>query len=286
MIIQPSPEAVVVWVELDGNWKIQGTLKRPRLGAWLHICIQVDPQRNEYSSAVNGEVMGTFSTNMTGAPRSLNMSIADRQRQFLGSVSNVQIFTDSAGQNIQELSGKPCMHTGDILSWNPEDWKVEGSHLQLVEEDKESVCEQQDNYLVAIPVEMDIMEALEICRDKLNRSILPYQADLTSLQSFATWYTNTVGAFDKIWVPFSDDKQEGVFLNLNDQTEAVFLPWGISQPNGGSGQNYVSFSHNLDYRDNPADREGIWSSCLLDSSLLLRLDGLCDNSYIGKLPYS
>ena len=163
---------------------------------------------------------------------------------------------------------------------------MEGSHIQLVEEDRESVCEPRDSYLVAIPVEMDIHEAVEICNDKLSRSILPYQEDLVSLQSFATWYKNTVGPFDKVWVPFSDERQEGVFLNMNDQTEAVFLPWDISQPNGGIDQNYVSFQANLHYRDNPADREGIWSSCLLDSSLLLRLDGLCDSSYIaGKFPH-
>ena len=52
----------------------------------------------------------------------------------------------------------------------------------LVEEPEERVCRQEETYAVAIPVEMGIHDAMDLCQKKLNNSIIPYQKGKGSLK--------------------------------------------------------------------------------------------------------
>ena len=199
-------------------------------------------------------------------------------------MTNIQVLTVSYNHNISALSSEPCSTEGDVLAWHPGDWRVEGDRWLLVEETGDSVCDQGNSYTIAIPVEMAIQEAIDICRNKLNKSILPYHEDQDSLHSYTSWYLNITGGLcHSVWTPFSDVKTEGLFLNINDGSEARYLPWEAAQPNGGSDENYVRIMLRMSlYRAVPLDSPQICTSCLLDRSLLLRLDGLCEDSYIGE----
>ena len=68
---------------------------------------------------------------------------------------------------------------------------MEGTRWMLVEETEDSVCDQESAYVVAVPIQLDIHEALGICRGKLNNSIIPYQGDLASHKVYTDWYYNT-----------------------------------------------------------------------------------------------
>lgn len=69
---------------------------------------------------------------------------------------------------------------------------------------------------------------------------------------------------------------------MNDETKATFLPWDDSEPNGGLDENHVRVGYpSILYKDLAAGWPGVCSSCLLDRSMFLRLDGRCDDSYIG-----
>ena len=72
---------------------------------------------------------------------------------------------------------------------------------------------------------------------------------------------------------------------MNDKLSAAFLAWDIGEPNNDTNQNYVRIALTSGlYRDNPASGYGeVCNSCLLDRSLLLRLDGLCEDSFMGIL---
>ena len=127
--------------------------------------------------------MGTVvGQNVTNSPKTLNIVLGKSENynfveeQFQGSVSNIQVFTNSPNHSISSLSSEPCGVEGDLLAWHPGDWRVEGDRWLLVEETGDSVCDQGNSYTIAIPVEMAIQEAIDICR-KLNNSIMVYQED-------------------------------------------------------------------------------------------------------------
>ena len=159
---------------------------------------------------------------------------------------------------------------------------MEGERWLLVEEAGDRVCDQKDNYTVAIAARVGIHEAMDICRKKLNNSIIPLQVDRNAILTFSAWHFNTTGgACDSIWTPLSDEQTEGVFSNMNDGSETTFLPWGTAEPNGDQDENFVAIKKGV-YNDVDEKRPRC-SSCLLDRSLLLRLDGLCEESYIGQM---
>ena len=295
MTLWQLPEGVFFWVQINNAWTKLKQIKNPRLFYWYHACLEIEIKNSTFSAAVNGEFTGTVAleTNFTNSPSNLRMTIGDWANfdlikvQFHGSVSNLQVFTTSSNPNITTLSSEPCRYEGDMLSWRAEDWRVEGTRWVMEEETKESVCDQENTYAVAIPVEMGIHKAMDICRKKLKNGIMPYQEDHESLQSFAVWYNMTTGgACNNIWAPFADDKSEGQFLNMNDDSEAKILFWAYYQPNGGTQQNFVSLS-TLTYLYNDVSNQAkdVCTSCLLHRSLLLRLDGLCEDSYIGDCSY-
>ena len=285
------PKIVILWAFWDDGWYRLGIIENPRLNYWYHVCLQVDTPRNQITAVVNGKLVGTANGGMTNSPTTLQMAIGKwksrektgkKEEQFEGSVTNIQLFSISPHQNITKLSSDPCGLVGDLLAWRSEDWRVEGERWLLVEEVEESVCDEGTNYTVAIPVEMGINEALDICRKKLNNSYIPYQNTLESVKKYGAWYSNiTGGACSSVWTPFSDEKNEGNFVNMNNGLEANLF-WTKTQPNGGRDQNYVvmsSLSHL--YTDVQQQAFAVCTSCLLDKSLLLRLDGLCKDSNIG-----
>ena len=285
------PEAVDIWIFWDkGMYKLV-SIGNPKVNYWYHICLEIDLEENKITASVDGKLVGSVhEQNITNIPTYLKINLGKwlstdyEEDQFQGSVTNVQAFTVATDHNITALTSQPCGVTGDILAWQVQDWRVEGTRWLLVEELEESVCDQGDNYTVAIPVQMGIHEAMDICKMKLKNSTMPYQEDIVSLQAYTTWYFNiTDGLCRAVWTPFSDEVDEGLFVNMFDNTKAAFLPWAASCPNGGTTDNFVRIaSSSRLYRDTQTDGYGICcSSCLLDRSLLLRLDGLCEDSYIG-----
>ena len=281
------PKAVVIWIIFNKNHYKVGNLENPKVNFWYHVCLYIDLEKNRITASLNGRIVGTvLGKNVTNSPKTLHMVLGKSnsiEEQFQGSATNIQVFTVSPDHNISSLSSEPCGVQGDLLAWHPEDWRVEGERWLLVEETGDSVCDQGNNYTIAIPVEMGIHEAMDICRMMLNNSIMPYQKDKPSLYAFSSWYHNIT---DKqcayIWVPLTDEECDGVFLDMNDDSKTELLFWEHLQPNGGTDQDYVTISPPSGlYDDNVAQLPGVCSSCLLDRSLLLRMDGVCEDSDIG-----
>ena len=81
---------------------------------------------------------------------------------------------------------------------------------------------ENDFYQLAIPSNITFQESLDICKQKLNDSIIPFQRDHeVFLEYNALLVKITGGDCPYIWTPFSDQKKEGTFLNMNDNTEAA-----------------------------------------------------------------
>ena len=179
----------------------------------------------------------------------------------------------------------PCKHRQNaILPWDPNSWSVEGSEWSLVEEFEEILCYPNDHYNLAIPLKMSIHESMDTCNHKLNNSIIPFPQDLETFHKYVTWYKNTTGGTcSSMWAPVTDENSEGIYLNMNSNAVEEFLPWDASEPNGGKDENFVRISVSKGGLLDASHYKISCSSCLLSSSLLLQLDGLCEHSMIGNL---
>ena len=294
-IMWQHPKAVITWLRWNKAWYKLGHLGNPRVNYWYHLCMEIDLLVNVITAAVNGEQMGrVVGKNIKNTPKVLRITLGklesydysqgSTEKQFQGSVTNIhaiKVSTESVF-NTTAMSLEPCSIEGDLLAWTPEDWKVEGTRWELVEEAEDSVCHQRSMYAVAFPFTIDIHQAMDICKKKLNNSIMPYQEDQASLEVYTSWYNNITGGLcTAVWTPFSDEEGEGTFINMNDGTLAKYLPWSDNQPNGETDENYVSvFLQTSLYWDNPLDKESC-GHCFLHRSLLFHLDGLCEDSVIG-----
>ena len=209
------------------------------------------------------------------------------EEQFFGSVTNVRVFSSAFNSfaNIEDLSLHPCEHQGDLLAWEAGLWEVKGDNWILIEESQKSVCRQEETYLLAVPFEIEAREAIKLCQKRLGGGILSSYDNASTLRDFAEWFESiSAGSCSFLWTPYSDEKSEGDFVNMNDNAEATYLPWGPSQPNGGREENFVRMTYNPDdiqYIDSANFVKGTCSSCQLNTTLLLRLAGLCNDSFIG-----
>ena len=275
-------DAIKLASSWDGKYHILGAIQNPRLDHWYHICLKLDLLSTKVEVAVNGEYLGeVVDQNLTNIPDKLQMKIGQGEHnlQFQGSVTNIQVIKE---RDVREVSGSPCNQTDIILPWNPKDWKMVGPHFSLVEEYEEVFCGFNDQYNLAIPTLMTLDESYPMCRHKLNHSIIPFQDDACSFREYVAWHkTVTGGSCSYIWTPFSDKLTEGHFLNMNNNKTSLQI-WDRSQPNGGRDENFVVINVNSVAMVDVAQTTLGCSSCLLSTRLLLKLDGLCKDSLMGK----
>ena len=125
---------------------------------------------------------------------------------------------------------------------------------------------------------------MNICKHKLNNSvIIPFHKDAETFLNYIAWHKNTSGgACSNVWTPFSDQQSEGSFLNMNNNATVEFQFWDKTEPNGGRVENYAVIDIPRAALDDVPRSWISCSSCLLSSSMLLKLDGLCKDSVIGN----
>ena len=93
-------------------------------------------------------------------------------KQFQGSVSNIKVFREG---NVTDLSSSPCTRRQNaILSWNSNDWKVNGSDWSLAEEFDDEFCDVSGTSTLAIQSMITFKESLAIYK-QLNNSLVPSQ---------------------------------------------------------------------------------------------------------------
>ena len=288
--IRPNYRGVMLTIDWGGGIHYLGEIQNPQLDFWYHICLKIDSFANKIDSAVNGNHLGGKSIPLgygSQMPSKLKMTIGKGQnnKQFFGSVANVRVFKEG---NVTEITASPCkVRQGMILSWDSKYWDVVGPHWLLTEETKDVVCDPfEKDYKLAIPIQFSRNESTTICKEKLNNGVIPYPDSEEAFLKYVTWYkkiTNEVCHF--IWTPLSDRETESKYLNVNDNTEAKHQPWDGVQPNGGKDENFVVINvRRKALRDVSDSRTSLYcSACSLSNSLMLRLDGVCEDSLIGNL---
>ena len=135
--VSGTHNSVGLWGTFGGMWIYFGKITEPKLFFWYHICQKVDTSQGRISVSVNGHQRATniSAENLKrNKPRVLGGRIVVGKatqvsttkdpidQQFLGSVSNVNIF--SAGNlSIEVLSSNnTCNVEGDVLPWSSAFW--------------------------------------------------------------------------------------------------------------------------------------------------------------------
>ena len=281
--IRPHREAIVLAVYWDGGMHFSEHLKNPKLDHWYHICLKIDVKRKEIEFAVDGMLMRrVVDQNITNVPNKLRMNIGvdHENRQFRGSDANIQVFNNG---NITKISAAPCTDgPGTLLSWNPQHWKVTGLRWIMKEEYKEIICTPNERYNLAVPSEITFQESVNLCKQQLSNSVIPYPENNSALLKYVTWHNNTTGGTCPcMWTPLSDENSEGVFFNVNINSTVQYQNWGKREPNGGKKENHVIIKARTTALNDVDKNRLFCSACSISSSLVLRLDGVCQDSFIG-----
>ena len=154
----------------------------------------------------------------------------------------------------------------------------------MIEEFEDQVCVSSDFYHLAIPSKMTIHESMDTCKHKLSNSFNPFELDKDLFFKYVDWHTKaTGGGCTWIWTPLKKLDFEGLFLNMNDNTETKIQNWARGQPNGGRNENFVQIVVPQMALADDEPEEKTCSSCRISVMLLLQLDGRCEHSLIGNV---
>ena len=106
--------------------------------------------------------------------------------------------------------------------------------------------------------------------------------DETDLKQMVALVKENTMSCTGIWMPISDEVEEGEYLNTFTQKLATYLPWRKGQPNGDVSENFVSLvlQGNASYWD-LAGSEQQCVSCALNAGKSFRLRGLCKGTHLG-----
>ena len=262
-----------------------GKLQNPMLDIWYHICLNFDLKTNEIEASVNRQPIGRVHVkSVSNKPDKLKIKIGlgHDNEQFQGSITNIKVLEEV---NTSNTLSSFCDHGHSyILSWSPEYWTLVGSQWSLIEEFGGQVCVPSNFFDLAISSKMTFDESMDTCKHKLNKSIIPFEQDKDLFFKYVDWHTKTTGGVCTwIWTPLIKLDSEGLVLNKNDNIETSVQNWAKGQPNGGKYENFVVI---VAAQMALADSEPYWSSCSscrISNMLLLQMDGLCTDSFIGNV---
>jgi hypothetical protein len=285
--------------------KLHSVDQKPWTNVWMHICADVDTVTGTLSVSLNGRpalnatikhLQGgnkpTFLKGKLGIGISKVEEAYGGTRQFVGSVTNINLFFHDADKSIEDMSRSPCSHVGDFMAWTNADFDWKGPMSNDIKVEIERSCEKTISngkkssntvYSLLLPTEMSWTEAQHKC-NALGKATMTDINNDGELQHMVRWVKETRSSCLALWTPITDKAVEGVFLNSNTRAVVPFLPFLDGQPNGGTSENAVELllENYIGYRDTNADNPGRCVSCTLKSSTTFRLRGLCQSSHMGK----
>ena len=286
---------LALWAEIGRkDWKMFHRLNVP-WKFWTHICADIDTATGNIAVSMDGRPIITKSSEKlkTGKPENLDqkleIGITDSdvtnggRRQFVGSFSNLNFYLHDESTSLEALSNEPCKTEGNYLSWSEMTFRKNGDGIFESEGNKREVCAVlPDLYKVLLPGKMHWSQANFLCKFAGNGWITDVQND-EDLQRVSSWIRNASDSCPLIWLPLSDERNEGVWENTNSNSVSKYLRWSEGQPNGLRTQNHavldVESLHFLDF----FDEDNHCAYCTLNTSATLNLRGLCKDSYLGTL---
>ena len=272
-----------------------GTVEELKLNFWNTACLAVETGSGLLSLTVNQKLVAsqtiskiiksTRRINLNGRltiGMSYNVNNLVPMEQYQGSISNIQVHKGGFHELVK-LQSEKCDKPGDYLTWKNMTWTLTGRE-NIITEVHESVCDTAETYDIAFPAGLPQGAALRTC-SKLGEGNMTTIRDEGALMNYIQWFRLMVGEgrCNYIWTPHSDEKIESVFINMNTGTEAEFLPWYPTDPDGDISENSVAIKTkggSKSYID-VTSRYSNCFSCSLKSSLTFIWMGACIHTHLG-----
>ena len=269
-------------------------MDKPWTNYWQHICLDVDITAKTLTSSVNGRKNVTVDVEdmLTNKPDFLENKLVlgitedpvKGPLQFHGSVVNINIHHNITGKSVEKMSANPCQFSasGDFMAWSDVAWEKTGDNVREMEMEDKTVCDKNKTVNVPLAGKMKWHDAKQTC-EKLGHGNITETNNEIYLLTFVDWFETNKDCTD-IWTPFTDEEDEGVYINSNNGNVVDYLPWMAGQPNGGSLQNYIAIyiiKHIPMFLDDP-DKSTHCVSCSVDVLTMFTLWGRCEDTYLGR----
>ena len=272
-----------------GNFTKLHNVEKPWTHVWMHLCAEVDTDTGNMSVSLNGgaPIMGRDENLLTNKPSNLKDKIkiglstenyfALGSDQFFGLVTNINIFTSNKSRSLKSMTSDPC-DQGDFMAWSITGLEMTGINLKITEDD--DVCSHKETYDIILPGLASWHEADHQCKGLGHMTQID---DATHFKRMVALAKENPMSCTGVWMPISDEVEEGEYLNTNTQELAAFLPWRKGQPNGDVGENFVALIMQGDasYWD-LAESDQLCASCALKNGKSFRLRGLCKGTHLGN----
>ena len=130
------------------------------------------------------------------------------------------------------------------MSWDSMEWGASGDDVSVVETENNDVCREveEGRYNLALPFGKTQDQVISTCH-KLGHAWLTSLDNQEQYEQFIAWFDRiTNKTCKRIWTPYSDKREEGVFVNVDDGSPVTFLPWAVGDPNGGKIENGIAIN--------------------------------------------
>ena len=137
--------------------------------------------------------------------------------QFSGSVTNINVFRAKDKTLLKRQAEKPCSFSSKeaILSWPSMQWKITENVSQTTIH-KHTLCSVTDYINLRLPLLWRKSSAKDFC-SKLGDGKISEFSDPSNLSNLhmEEMYGNRFSECEFFWTPYSDENEEGVFINEN-----------------------------------------------------------------------
>ena len=280
----------VLWMRAGITWHRIAEMKPFWLNFWLHTCVQININDGKIRVNLNNLKPITFMINGLKAnmPTSLQEKMLigvseqgkeDDPKQFVGSVANIQLLEDNGQNNITEIVTNMCDEREAILAYSSMTWTMIGN-VSETEAPSSEICFHNSSYKLGIPAQMSLEHGILACAVASGK--------MASIEHFEE-LDNIVSIFEthvcqNLWVPLSDDQEEGIFTNIYDKKLANYLPWLPGAPDGGSDENEVILDISLKlYNDVGAAFKQSCTICEIPVNTTFTLIGGCEDTFLGEI---
>ena len=282
----------MIILKVQGKSYIMGWYKqRLTMHSWSHVCLSIDGTSGHVASAVDGQPMRNFTIQDLRTAEGIDLDkrlvlgitwTGDSVYQSESSVGNVHAYDTILTQSVREdASTSGVFPENAVLAWNPSDWiRTGGVTIRFSELPNWRIGE-----LMTFS-EVDSWEnCARLCPRLLKGGRLPPVGNTDITRKL-----KELGTQDSyIPAPYTDINKEGSFVNIYDKTHMLNdTLFDGEEPNGGRHENCVMWTPKIDgtfidYECGPKAVNDIQCFCLFDQGVLLKLRGLCPESYLDSL---
>ena len=206
----------LLWANLeDTYWYLLDQMPVNEIFGWVHICTQLDLDREVIRTSVNGrESKVVEEVRTSSSPPRLYMMLGvvehswyQGQAQYHGKVTNIRIYRDIGEVNMENMTSSPCasFNLQTFMLWEQMQWSLTEA-VEVITVRDEKFCTASNKYNVMLPSSVTYEAAKDACFKLREGSITePAVLELDSSILLTTCpYT---------WTPYTDTELENRFIN-------------------------------------------------------------------------